>query len=55
MKKEVYQKPEIEVIEVEMEGVLALSPGGPDNPGIGRRYSDIVQEEFMNETFYKKG
>lgn len=38
MGKEIYQKPEIEIIEVEIEGVLALSwgDGGPNNPGWGQ-------------------
>lgn len=35
-KKEVYEKPSLEIIEVELEGVLCASGGGFDNGGGGR-------------------
>ncbi|WP_297273240.1 hypothetical protein [uncultured Bacteroides sp.] len=37
-KKKQYIAPQIECIKVETEGVLALSSGGPTNPGIASGY-----------------
>ncbi len=46
LKRQEYQKPETNIIEIEIHGMLAASPPGFGGEGGSRELEDLLNDEF---------